>query len=1209
MNDMLELGQSLQGQRIILTGAAGNIGSRISRYLLTAGARLVMTGRDPEKLAGFVDELEAEGYDRAAMVQVHGDCGDPEACRRMVAAAREHFGGIDVLVNNAGTAGPKRSLRDVPFTAADKKSLGEHETMLETAMNLLGGPWHMTRAAVPHMSAGASIINVSTIFSRTHYFGRTAYSVPKSGLNALSAGLARELGDDRGIRVNTVYPGPIESARIHGAFKAMDELQGLPEGSTGAEFRGMMTVQRRDAEGNFEFRYPGPDDVAATIRWLASGDSAAFTGHGFEVTNGMQVPLQSEGELVSWPDDRLVDLEGRVVLILGGRDIDEALVFAERNRGRGAKIVMGFRTLDLVGQANARVQRMADRGIQVQQLDPLRPESVSRVFDFLLGQFGRLDGVIVLQETPNGQHGYSLTTADDEDVARFVETEVVAPVALASAMIRNLAAWGGADAAPPVTFVTNPDDGQGNYLNDIRRAAVEELIRIWRHEESRRIERGEWGWDGVPNQIVRFHNSEADNLTFSADWTATLNNGARKMDSINLRVPQFIKRATAKSSMPLSIQRVLPGLHHGRTALITGGSLGIGMQLGRFLAMAGARVLLAARSESKLEAARDAIVEELAQIGYGDPQQRVHICADIDVGSEAALARLHRFTEDLFGDLDYLINNAGIAGAEEMVVDMSVDSWKVTLDANLVSNYSLIRKFAPRMKARGSGVILNVSSYFGGEKYVAVAYPNRADYAASKAGQRALAEILSRHLGPEIRINAMAPGPVDGVRLRGQTDAPGLFIRRGRLILENIRLNRVHAACLAALDEGAPVAALMRLAANDVETLDRPGDDTPDPLRKLFAQVAEGPREANASRYLLNEELARKLMDRLVVGGGFDRAQAGEFLGSFVASPEPFFDLASVERESRKIESGILDRLHLHKMPTDEQVGLSTVFSLADTSVSGETFHPSGGLKFDRSVTEGELIGRPAEDDLRTLAGKHVLLIGDAMRDELVRIAEGFGRYGVASINVLTRSEETATAIQHSIDVPPPVEVATRAMGDDVEAGLAAMRALRGRLDVVVSTPCTRLPLNPLAGESPEEWERVLSHDAFGALVHDHLTHHFRVARQAALYPDCQIVLVTPDTSRASTREEFGLAMFIKTSMHAFTVTLGVEGERLPTVPAVNQVQLTRRARTEEPGNEQELAEETERLVYAVLQCSVPAPSPTESRYLSRIYRGNAVTV
>ena len=86
------------------------------------------------------------------------------------------------------------------------KAAGSDQTMFDSAMNLLGAPWNMARAAAPHMSVGASIINVSTIFSRTHYFGRIPYVVPKSGLNALSKGLALELGEDKGIRVNTVFP-------------------------------------------------------------------------------------------------------------------------------------------------------------------------------------------------------------------------------------------------------------------------------------------------------------------------------------------------------------------------------------------------------------------------------------------------------------------------------------------------------------------------------------------------------------------------------------------------------------------------------------------------------------------------------------------------------------------------------------------------------------------------------------------------------------------------------------------------------------------------------------------------------------------------------------------------------------------------------------------------------------------------------------------
>ncbi len=105
-------------------------------------------------------------------------------------------------------------------------------------------------------------------------------------------------------------------------------------------------------------------------------------------------------------------------------------------------------------------------------------------------------------------------------------------------------------------------------------------------------------------------------------------------------------------------------------------------------------------------------------------------------------------------------------------------------------------------------------------------------------------------------------------------------------------------------------------------------------------------------------------------------------------------------------------------MPTDEQVALSTVFSLADDIVSGETFHPSGGLKFDRSVTEGEMMLRPGAEDLAQLEGRHVVLIGEALRDELVATARGFIAQKVASLTVLTQSEALANAMRHMIERP-----------------------------------------------------------------------------------------------------------------------------------------------------------------------------------------------
>ena len=103
--------------------------------------------------------------------------------------------------------------------------------------------------------------------------------------------------------------------------------------------------------------------------------------------------------------------------------------------------------------------------------------------------------------------------------------------------------------------------------------------------------------------------------------------------------------------------------------------------------------------------------------------------------------------------------------------------------------------------------------------------------------------------------------------------------------------------------------------------------------------------------------------------------------------------------------------------------------------------------------------------------------------------------------------------------------------------------------------------------------------------------------------PRCQIV--DPDTSERQ-RERICACTLRQEPLHAFTEALGVEGERLPTVPAVIR-SSSRAGHERRSSTEAEVCEEMERMVYAVLQCAVPAPSPAESRYLSRIFRGNAV--
>jgi len=586
--------------------------------------------------------------------------------------------------------------------------------------------------------------------------------------------------------------------------------------------------------------------------------------------------------------------------------------------------------------------------------------------------------------------------------------------------------------------------------------------------------------------------------------------------------------------------------------------------------------------------------------------------ADTDVADEAALKALVEKTLAAFGRIDYLINNAGMSGAEEMVIDMSVEAWRYTLQANLTSNYSLIRKIAPMMKQQGSGYVVNVSSYFGGEKYVAVPYPNRADYAVSKAGQRALVEILARFLGPQIQINAIAPGPVDGIRLQGSGGKPGLYQRRGRLVQEGKRLNEIYSALIHAQKATSrPIEDFLKmLTPNNPKEL--PGD-APEALQKLAKNLlAKTGGDGSAYSFFMNQNIARKLIARLELGSFLqDNAAARQWLELLPVPPDPFFSTAEIEKEAVKIKESTLGMLNLNRMPTEVDVALATIYYLADRNVSGETFHPSGGLRFDRTVTEGELFGKPSPGRLEKFQGRTIFLIGEYMEPQIERLAHSYlDEHQAGKLVVLTQTQERAEEYCRHFDYyERKGRFCARAVGSDLEAGLDAAMREYGKPIACISTPFVPLVKKPLVGKNGNDWEGVFDEKDFADLIENHLTHHFRIARKMSLVDGAQVVLVTPETNRATAPEEFGLANFVKTSLHALTVTLGVESERNVHQVPVNQVDLTRRAKSEEPTNTIEEEEELTRFVNAVLLTSAPLPDSATSRYRSRIYRGNAITV
>jgi malonyl-CoA reductase/3-hydroxypropionate dehydrogenase (NADP+) len=281
------------------------------------------------------------------------------------------------------------------------------------------------------------------------------------------------------------------------------------------------------------------------------------------------------------------------------------------------------------------------------------------------------------------------------------------------------------------------------------------------------------------------------------------------------------------------------------------------------------------------------------------------------------------------------------------------------------------------------------------------------------------------------------------------------------------------------------------------------------------------------------------------------------------------------------------------------------VYFLADRAVSGETFMPSGGLNLERSITERELFGSAKRERLDQMRGRTVWLIGEHLVPHLGEAARQFAELcSVGRIVLLTRTMAGADAIEAAVPREFRRILVKVPCGESIEAGMDSALQQAGKPTTVVSTPFAPLPAQ-LFGKDGE----VLDAAAFRELVDVNLTHHFRVARKASMLDDTQLVLVSPDVPAGGDVESFSLANFVKTTLHALTATLAVENERLVNDVPVNQINLTRRVRSEEPRNDEETLEEVRRFARAVLLAGAPLPDAEDSRYRSRIYRGMAITV
>jgi len=186
----------------------------------------------------------------------------------------------------------------------------------------------------------------------------------------------------------------------------------------------------------------------------------------------------------------------------------------------------------------------------------------------------------------------------------------------------------------------------------------------------------------------------------------------------------------------------------GRVAVVTGGNGGIGLGMAKGLAAAGAVVVVAARNAEKGKTA----AAELASFGV-----RSAFVA-LDVADEGSCRALIEATVERFGRLDILINNAGttVVIPHHEVDKVTIDVWRRILDVNVVGTWSVTVAALPHLRATGAGCVVNVTS-IAGVRQVGSSIP----YAASKAALNHVTRLLANVTGPEVRINAVAPGLID----------------------------------------------------------------------------------------------------------------------------------------------------------------------------------------------------------------------------------------------------------------------------------------------------------------------------------------------------------------------------------------------------------------------------------------------------------------
>ncbi len=247
----------LQGKVALITGAGQGVGLGIARSFAGAGANFVITGRDAAKLAAAADALRTLGAEVAICA---GDASKPESAAAAVAKAKEVFGRLDILVNNAQATTPGKPL--------EESSAADFQLIVGSGF---GGTYHHMMAALPLLKVnGGSIINLGSREGIFGGVGHAIYAGNKEGVRGLSRAAAREWGKYK-IRVNVICPAALSPV-------AVKYLADYPE-------QAAMYLK----EVSLGYFGDPEQDIGPVALFLASDDAGYITGQTINADGGQMM--------------------------------------------------------------------------------------------------------------------------------------------------------------------------------------------------------------------------------------------------------------------------------------------------------------------------------------------------------------------------------------------------------------------------------------------------------------------------------------------------------------------------------------------------------------------------------------------------------------------------------------------------------------------------------------------------------------------------------------------------------------------------------------------------------------------------------------------------------------------------------------------------------------------------------------------------------